>query len=697
MEHAFTNDLVHETSPYLLQHAHNPVNWKAWNEATLDVALSSGKPIILSIGYSACHWCHVMEHESFEDETVAAYMNEHFINIKVDREERPDVDHLYMDAVQLVAGNGGWPLNVFLTPDKKPMYGGTYYPPKPAFSRPSWMQVLQSVKDAWGNRRHEMEAQADNIVDHLQKQSRISPPNIIDNIPGTKYFYSREDCKEMAAQLLKSADTIEGGFGKAPKFPQTFSIIYLLRQAHFYGDKNALAQAELSLAKMYHGGIYDQLGGGFARYSTDERWLAPHFEKMLYDNALIIAALAEAAMLTGKGVYAEAISHTTTFLQNNLLSAEGGYYAALDADSEGEEGKYYVWSSSEINEVLGNDAAFFSSYYNIIPGGNWENKNILHVTRNLEEVAVQFKLDVSKAKEILENSREVLLAIRSSRIPPGLDDKIILGWNALLVSAFCKAFKATLDENYKTLALELFHFLEEKFASTESGSMFHGYSRGEAKIAAFLDDYAFYIEACCLVQEISGDSAYLGKGKKALEYVEKYFTGGENALYYFTSDLQKDVLVRKQEIYDGALPSSNAIMARNLLYLGRIYDNREWMDKSYAMQIAVKAAVIKHPGSFGCWAADIQKEVSGVLEIVLTGQEPQMLLNECLNCYIPNSIFQSSKSTAAGFPLLENKLYIRQTQIYVCQHQACLQPVHSKNGLIDVVKSTLFNNLTDNN
>ena len=377
--HQFTNKLIDETSPYLLQHAHNPVNWFPWGDEALQSSKKENKPILVSIGYSACHWCHVMERESFEDEETASLMNKHFINIKIDREERPDLDHIYMDAVQAMTGSGGWPLNVFLTPDAKPFYGGTYFPPKRAFNRPSWQEVLLGVIEAFSQRRSEIDAQAENLTEHLMQANAFGISSA-----GENNFFTKENSNEAFNNIMKNADTKWGGFGRAPKFPQSFVIQYLLRYYYVNGNKEALEQALLSIDKMIDGGIYDQVGGGFARYSTDTEWLVPHFEKMLYDNALLLSIISEAYQITGDKRYREVIEETIQFVQRELMHSGGGFYAALDADSEGEEGKFYVWSYEEVIGLLGNHAIVFCDFFDVQPAGNWsdgtpslEKKNIL--------------------------------------------------------------------------------------------------------------------------------------------------------------------------------------------------------------------------------------------------------------------------------------------------------------------------------
>lgn len=538
-----TNRLINESSPYLQQHANNPVDWYPWGDEALQKASRENKPILVSIGYAACHWCHVMEKESFEDQSTAALMNDNFVNIKIDREERPDLDHIYMDAVQAISGSGGWPLNVFLTPEKKPFYGGTYFPPQPYYNRPSWKDVLTGVSEAFRERRHEIDAQADNLTNHLEASNNfgIQPQGII-----TDKILSAEELDEMFSIALKTADPVYGGFGRAPKFPQTFTIRFLLHHHLYTKNEKALEQARLSLNKMIDGGINDQLGGGFARYSTDEKWLVPHFEKMLYDNALLVSVISEAYQLTEDPKYLEAITSTLDFVERELLSPKGGFYSALDADSEGVEGKFYVWSKDEIDSLLGEDANVFNRFYNVSSNGNWEHKNILHVTVQAEEFAAANHMELSVLTEILKGSREKLLLARSERIRPLTDDKILLGWNAMMNTAYSKAFAATGNEKYRLLAVRNMSFLLEKFSSEGTSEYFHTYKNNTARYPAFLDDYSQFIHALIHLQEITGDTAYLEKVKTLVKWCIDHFSEPETGYFYFTNDRQEDVIVRKK-------------------------------------------------------------------------------------------------------------------------------------------------------
>ncbi len=465
----YTNHLIHETSPYLLQHAHNPVNWHAWNNETLQKAKQQDKPVLVSIGYSACHWCHVMEHESFEDEETAQIMNEHFINIKIDREERPDIDHIYMDAVQAISGSGGWPLNVFLTPDLKPFFGGTYFPPVRAFNRSSWKEVLLAVANAFKEKRDDITAQSENLTNHLLNANNINADESAAIQP--------QSLNIIAENLFKIADKEWGGFGQAPKFPQTFSILYLLRHHHITGNEASLKTALLSLDKMMMGGIFDHLGGGFCRYSTDRHWQIPHFEKMLYDNALLIDAYTEAYQLTQKEEYANVIKETINFIKNEMTALEGGFYSALDADSEGIEGKYYTWSKKEIDELLAADSEIFCAVYNVTESGNWEHTNILWQTETLETVSEKLSIDKNELINKLNKSKLILFNARKKRIRPALDNKIILSWNALLITSLCKAYNALQIEEYILLAEKNIGFIEQHLIDDKTGLLIHSWNK----------------------------------------------------------------------------------------------------------------------------------------------------------------------------------------------------------------------------
>ncbi|RFM26597.1 thioredoxin domain-containing protein [Deminuibacter soli] len=678
-----SNRLINETSPYLLQHAHNPVDWYPWGPEALEKAKAENKPILVSIGYAACHWCHVMEKESFENDATAALMNRSFINIKIDREERPDLDHIYMDAVQALTGSGGWPLNAFLTPDGKPFYGGTYYPPVSAYQRPSWTQVLESINDAWQNKREEIEAQAGNLTDHLLNANSFGI-----RTPGaeeTAALFTRDNLQQIAANILTQADTEWGGFGHAPKFPQTFAIQFLLRHHYFTGSEPALQQALLSIDKMIDGGIYDQAGGGFARYSTDKEWLAPHFEKMLYDNALLVAVLAEAYQLTGRQQYANVIHETLAFVERELYASDGGFYSALDADSEGVEGKFYTWQKAEINELLGNDAGLFCQLYDVQDHGNWEHTNILWIPGQRETVAAAHHITVQQLEEKMQAWKTLLLQRRAQRVRPALDNKILLGWNALMTTAYCKAYAATGNTHYREVAEKNIRMLSSLFSAADGG-LFHSLKKDQPPVEAFLDDYAYFVQALVALQEITGEVKYLARAKELMEYVEMHFAA-DGGYFFYTHNKQQDVIVRKKEVYDGATPSGNATMAFNLLYLSVAYNRPQWYNQAETMIAGLGQAITRYPTSFGVWAGVVQLATMGLNEIVVTGTDPGNILNDILRCFIPNKIIQSSSATHPDFPLLAGKPVQPETAIFLCKNYACHAPVYAVQELIKSIRS----------
>ncbi len=677
----FTNKLIDETSPYLLQHAHNPVNWFPWGDEALDKARKENKPILVSIGYSACHWCHVMERESFEDEEIARLMNEHFVNIKIDREERPDLDHIYMDAVQAMTGSGGWPLNVFLTPAAKPFYGGTYFPPKRAFNRPSWQEILLGVTEAFTQRRNEIDAQAENLTEHLLQSNSFGISS-----QGEIKVFTKEKINEAFENIMKNADKKWGGFGKAPKFPQSFVIQYLLRFFYATENKEALGQALLSIDKMIDGGIYDQVGGGFARYSTDTEWLVPHFEKMLYDNALLVSILSEAYQITNDKRYREVIEETIQFVQRELMHPEGGFYAALDADSEGEEGKFYVWDHADVIELLKEDGVIFCDFFDIKPGGNWEGKNILQRKKKEEIFCSEKNISLEELQRIVQKGKCVLLEKRNERIRPQTDDKVLLGWNALMSTALCKAYAATGNESFKKLAINNKQFLLGKASNNNTADFFHSWKNSIAKQPAFLDDYAFLIQALIQLQEITGDTNYLEKAKMIAENVLENFNDSETDFFFYTNTNQTDVIVRKKEVYDGAQPSGNAIMADNLYRLGLYFDESRWKEKSVQMISSLNNAIVRYPTSFGTWACIFLEISIGTNEIVVISEESQRILTQVLKEYIPHKIIMSGTNGSNSFPLLSGKEKNKGAALYLCRDYTCENPVSSISALIDLIR-----------
>lgn len=669
-----TNRLIHETSPYLQQHAYNPVDWHPWGQEALDKAKVEDKPILVSIGYSSCHWCHVMERESFENETIAAFMNQHFINIKVDREERPDVDSIYMEAVQLVQnGQGGWPLNCFLMPDGRPFFGGTYFPPSPAYQRASWIQVLQNLSKAYQERREDVEAQANQLVGYIQKaQTQFS--NTI-TLPEGEQPFDRSFIKNTFQSLSQNFDEENGGFGGAPKFPGTMPLQFCLNYYLAEGEEAALEHLVRSLDKMSMGGIYDHLGGGFSRYTVDERWLVPHFEKMLYDNALLVGLLADTYKLTNKPLYKQRIEETFAWVEREMLSEEGGFYAALDADSEGVEGKFYVWDKVEVATVLGQESELFCAFYDASEDGNWEAKNILNIPVDKALFMEQHSIENEEEFDTyLQNGRNKLLAERAKRIRPGLDDKILLDWNMMLVTSYCKAYKALGIETYKKRALKALVFALKSFrVGADSLHLYHSYKNGQAKHHAFLDDYAFLIEALIEVHTITQDTSYSDLAKEYLDFVNHEFWDYQHNLYYFTSAKQQDIILHKKAIYDGATPSGNAVMLHNLQRLGILFDAPEYREQALKMTLVVKDKVAEYPSSFGQWANALFLEVYPLKTVAVMGTEMESAVHVLLSKALLNTFISTAETKAVrglAVPSTTGEI-----SIVVCKDYTCSLPV----------------------
>jgi uncharacterized protein len=697
------NRLQYETSPYLLQHAYNPVQWYPWGQEALTLAKQQDKPILVSIGYSTCHWCHVMERESFEDQTTAQFMNEHYICIKIDREERPDLDQIYMDACQIMTGAGGWPLNCFLTPDALPFYAGTYYPPQPAQQRPSWMQVLQNLHNAWVNSRQTVTDQAEKLLGYIKagdtqllQKTDQRPQATID---AELQLYQGASLhlgltQDVFYRMREQFDRADGGFGHAPKFPSFMAIQYLLEYAHFRNNDDALLHAIFSLESMITGGIYDHLAGGISRYSTDNEWLAPHFEKMLYDNALLISTLGMAIRMIetasqkrGKNlsVYEQSmalfrytIRHTYDFTLREMSDpATGAYYSAFDADSEGVEGKYYVWSKAEVLQHLGEkEGELFCAYFDVTEDGNWEHTNILRRVVSDTEFAAKYPDGEAWVKKNLPKAKEKLLIERMKRIPPELDNKTILSWNTLMVSAGVQAYRALNDEKLLENAQKTMSFLLDAFKVEQSDRLLHTYKSGTAKYAAMLDDYAYTIAALLDLYEATAQENYLQKAKNLVEVVmtdhEK-----EGSFFHFSGIQQVDVIVRKIDLYDHATPSANSTMALNLQRLGHLTTDGMLMQRSNRMLNEVKNAVRQFPLSFEQWAIAIQREAQGLVEIVVTGTDLAHMHTEIHRAFIPNAILAVQTSHTSNISLLKDKINNQTAFIYLCKDFACMRPVET--------------------
>ncbi len=666
------NRLINELSPYLLQHAHNPVDWYAWGDEPFERAKRENKPVLVSIGYAACHWCHVMERESFENADVAAYMNEHFVCIKVDREEHPDVDHLYMDAVQAISGSGGWPLNAFATPDRVPFYGGTYFPPKPMYSRMSWMQVLERMHTIWQQQQDEVQAQSKQMVQYLQNASKYATA-------ASREAWTKDTCNEMANTLLQQADHAHGGFGRVPKFPGTMAISYLLQHYALTGSAAAKEHALKSLDGMIAGGIYDQLSGGFARYATDEKWLVPHFEKMLYDNALLIMALCDAYALTKKERYKEVIEETIAFVERELKDATGGYYSAIDADSEGIEGKYYTFTWQDWQQIIGEDA-LLQAYFGIEEAGNWEHTNILHVAKTVQEITTEFALTKSLVIEKIEEAKQELLTERNKRIRPLTDDKCLLSWNALMNLALSRAGAVLGNDKYLQTSTAHMRWMDTHFMADDT--WMHTWKAGKARIIANLDDYAYLIQAMLQLASATGNSEWIVRANKLFDEVAARFIDDNQCFFYYTATGRNDMPVRKIDNYDGATPSANAVMAHNMLLLGLCMERTGLIEQAYGMLQRMVGSAQRYTYSFGYWACLLQQYAYDVKTVVCNAEDAGLL-----NTYLmPGAFIVTSQKEISdnGLPLI--KKAVAGNGILICTQDACLPPMQSPAAVLQYLQ-----------
>ena len=668
------NRLINATSPYLLQHAYNPVNWYPWGEEALEKAKKEDKPILVSIGYSACHWCHVMERESFENDSIAAIMNEHFIAIKVDREERPDVDQIYMDAVQAMGQNGGWPLNVFLTSDQKPFYGGTYFPPQ------AWAQVLQQVARVYKEKRSEVEESADQLTNAIAT-SEVIKFRLKDN----DIEYDTSALERMYEKLAMKFDRHKGGFKGAPKFPMPSNWLFLLRYYHTTNDQEALRQLEVTLSEIARGGIYDQVGGGFSRYSVDEDWLVPHFEKMLYDNGQLVSLYAEAYTATNQELYKEVVYQTIDWLEREMTTKEGGFYSALDADSEGEEGKFYVWTKDEMEQALGAEAKLIMSYYNVKEEGNWEEgKNILHMAITDEEFAKRHGLGVAELKEKVWKADQLLLQGRSKRVRPGLDDKVLAGWNGLMLKGLVDAYMAFGEPKFLDLALKNAHFIDQYLV--HDFQLYRTFKSGNSSIDGYLEDYAFVIDAYTALYEATFDEQWLEKAKGLTEYTIAHFYDDGEKLFFFTDDRSEKLIARKKEVFDNVIPASNSQMALNLYRLGKIYDDKEYLNKSRLMIGKMAALIEQETAYLSNWAILFSNMATPTAEIVIVGTEAGLMRRHLANKYYPNKIIMGA-TAASDLPLIKGKIAVNgKTTVYVCYNKTCKLPVNSAEKAMEQLK-----------
>ncbi len=677
------NHLANSTSPYLLQHANNPVNWHPWGTDALQKAKDENKLILVSIGYSACHWCHVMEHESFEDEKVAAVMNEYFVCIKVDREERPDVDQIYMSAVQLMTGRGGWPLNCICLPDQRPIYGGTY------FRKNEWTSLLFNLADFYKQKPLEAEEYAVKLTEGIQQYESVA---FVKDHPA----YTKDDLESIITNWKRYFDKTEGGLGAAPKFPMPNNWQCLMRYAHLAKDENVAGTVKLTLHKMAFGGIYDHVGGGFARYAVDGRWHVPHFEKMLYDNAQLISLYAEAFTWSPDPLYQKVADEIISFTLRELTSPEYGFYSALDADSEGKEGKFYIFTKTEIKETLGLDADLFCIYYHITDDGNWEEEqsNVLFRRESDKELAKKSGLPVDELLKNIAASRQKVFDARSHRVRPGLDNKILASWNGLVLKSLCDAYRAFNEPEYLSIALKNAGFildnllnkggrLSRVYASPKpsskerelkkeelSNSLSFGEGRGGATIA-FLDDYANITDAFIALYEVTFDEQWLNHAKKLTDRAIDHYYDNENGIFFYTANDDEQLIARKSEVMDGVTPASNSVMARNIKKLGLLFDNEQYHTIADQLLRNIVQQIVKYPSAYSNWIMMMLEQVFGTYEIAITGGDAESARIEMENNYIPNKIILGG--TKGSLPLLQDK-FGAVMQLFICKDKTCGLP-----------------------
>ena len=663
-----TNHLISEKSPYLLQHAHNPVNWYAWGDAAFAKAKQENKLVLISVGYSACHWCHVMEHQCFEDEQVAELMNKYFINIKVDREERPDVDHVYMTAVQLMTQHGGWPLNCFTLPDGRPIYGGTYFP------KEQWMQLLKNLSTLHETDKQKVENYATELSNGIKQSDEFISVSVVEN------NISKDALESCAVNFQKRFDTKNGGSIGAPKFMMPNNYLFLLRYAHLTNNESILNHVHFTLQKIAYGGIYDQLGGGFARYSTDEQWKVPHFEKMLYDNAQLISLYSEAFQQNKNPLYKQVVYETISFIERELTSREYGFYSALDADSEGVEGLFYVWTKKELHTLLKKDFDVFADYYSVNEIGYWEDENYI-LLRNLSdsEVALKNNISIEELGGIISLSKEKLLLERTKRVRPGLDDKIIASWNGLMCVALCDAYTAFADDKFLQLAIKNANFIKHKLID-DAGGLIRCY-KDKAYIDAFLDDYAFVVDSYIKLFSLTGDVSWLGLSELLVKQTLLNFYDEEKNVFYFSDKNSNKLISQKVEMHDNVIPASNSQMARNLFILSKITGNINYESISKKMLNHVANELANYPSGHSNWAVLATQQAFQFNEVCVVGKAVDEFIEGFKEYYNPNAIFVYSKS-ASEIALLKDRYKKDETLLYVCQNHTCSAPVKTVNEVL---------------
>jgi uncharacterized protein YyaL (SSP411 family) len=681
-EHKHTNRLVNETSPYLLQHAHNPVDWHPWGPEALERSRRENKPILLSIGYSACHWCHVMEHESFENEEIARLMNENFVCIKVDREERPDLDSIYMNAVQMMTGHGGWPMTVFLTPDLKPFYGGTYYPPVDRQGMPGFPRVLMAIADSYKNHPEDVMSSADSITSELNKINRFMPSD---------EMLTSEVLSEATAALARGFDRLNGGFGGAPKFPPSMNLMFLLRQHHRTKSTQALEMVELTLQKMAGGGMYDHLGGGFARYSVDAHWLVPHFEKMLYDNALLTRIYLYAYQQTKKPLYRQVAEETLEYIIRDMTDRTGAFYSSEDADSEGEEGKFYVWTRDEVLGVLGDeDGRLFCEFFDVTNGGNFEHgKSILNTPRPLEQFAEDKGRDLGEVKRVISAGRKRLFDEREKRVRPGRDDKSIAAWNGLMLTAFAEAANILGRDDYREVAANNAEFILNHLM--RDGRLLRTYKDGQSKLNAYLEDYAYVIEALMAVYEATFDLKYFSHARRLADTMIAQFWDESDGGFYFTSADHEELIARTKDYFDNATPSGNSVAALALLKLGLLTQENDYRRYAITILRSMRQTMSRYASGFGYLLCALDFYLAEPKEIAIIGDtdshEIRSFVGEIYDRYLPNKVIAAARpgdeESAEAIKLLVGRpLVDGMATAYVCRNYTCLAPATSVQELV---------------
>ena len=667
-----SNQLAHETSPYLLQHAHNPVDWHPWGEEALEIARGDDRPIFLSIGYSACHWCHVMERESFENEETAALMNANFVNIKVDREERPDLDSIYMEAVQAMTGSGGWPMSVFLTPAGQPFYGGTYFPPQARYGMPSFSQVLLAVADAYKNKRDDLEAQAQRLTDAIGRTGSLSASGGALGV---------EILDEATAKLLQYFDEQYGGFGDQPKFPQPMTLEFAMSQHRSGGDADVLHIAEHTLQQMAAGGIYDHLGGGFHRYSVDRIWLVPHFEKMLYDNGQLLRSYLHAWQINGRPEHRQVVDETVDYVLREMTSPEGGFYSAQDADSEGEEGKFFVWTAEEIEAVLDEEEAeLLGRTYGVMPGGNFEGNTILNLKRTVAEVAQEAGATVESIAARLAAARQKLFAVREERVKPERDDKVLTEWNGLMIHALAEVGVVLGREDALEAARKSADFVLAEM-SQENGFLFRSYKDGRARFNAYLEDYAAFARGLVALYESTFEMRWLAEAVRLTKIMQSQFADEVRGGFYQTGMAHEQLVVRRKDFIDNAIPSGNSMAAELLLRLAKLTGNEEYRSEAARIILIMAAAMAQQPTGFGRMLTALDDLLSPSQEVAVVGslEDPrtQLLLEEVRRHYLPHTVLALKEPDSENpLRLLEGRgLVDGEPAAYVCENYACQLPV----------------------